>query len=784
MKSRPNRPLLKLAMLMIVVSGSHFRSSSQSFPDTLWVPVIFYDYHSDCSNPEFEVPCKGYPPNGNVIWVGMVLYDQVGWDTLNADHFQLDSIPKPIYDPDRIGYQTRLGYWYRPWEQGGGKEDHTIPLYAVEEIGYYDEIVYRGDSTVDHDTAFKDVVIHDSLPFIHSGGGVYEFEDDNFFPLDGRGFGTEGRYHNYSFTMELHRPFIMQANQTFEFSGDDDVWVFVDDRLVMDIGGIHTAQSGSFNTSDLSLDNGEAYTLSFFYAERHTSQSNIHITTNLFAPPLGQLSINLETGDTVQAGGTQTLTAAFHYGDNEEISVYSLQGTLEWGLIDDNNPSSTFIRVNDGEYRFTPTKAYTTARIWATYTDNSDPRNPILITDTTEISVLPGPPAQLIVEPTDDSTASLREINPLQEVLVASNDTTQDRMYAILRDEYGNWVTPATNAVWAVDSQAIAGIAPGPNTGRGQGTVKRGVTFGTTTGSATQDGFTDDFPITVAAPEYDDLRIASGTDTMFVAVDSLILPAETDTAMYAIGRRTYDEKWVPVTAGWMTSGINISSDSPTEGSEYTFRGLQADTGSIAASWVNGETTLLEQIPVVITPPPLSVREPAPYPWPEPSVEPEPDSSAPIPQTAPKETRPLAEPRTIDKGHHEFLIAPNPMIPAHTTGSRLQILTGPRKTEQGIGLVRREGGVLFLMDPGIEKLQKSRTTSSDGILAIHDLSGNLVYRESFNAIPEDIAPNEFVLYWNGRTLDGRMVSPGIYRAVLRVSGDGVAVQESGSLGVTR
>ncbi len=780
MKSRSYRPLLKLALLMTVVSGSFFRSFSQVYPDTLWVPVIFYDYHSNCSNPEFQVPCDGHPPNGFQIWYDMVLYDQVEWDTLNSGYFQLDSIPKPIPNPEVIGLQTRLAYWFRPWEQGGGRGDSTVPKYVA---GYPSEIAYLGDFTVDHDTSFKDIVIHDSLPFLHQGNGMYGFENDDFFPLDDRGFGREGWYHNYSFTMELHWPFIMQPNQVFEFSGDDDIWVFIDDRLVVDIGGIHVPHSGGFNTSDLHLEYDEAYTLSFFYAERHTKESHIEIIANMLtAPRLEELIIEFEPDDEIQAGDTLSIRATFRNTDKKPVSTYTLPGVMQWGLIDHYNTYSTLTRVNDMEYRFTPTEAYTTARIWGTYLDNSEPHNPILITDTAYIYVRPGPPDRLVVEPTDDSTASLRDDNPLEETHIASADTIQDQVYAILRDMYGNWVAPATNVTWTVDSQNIAQITPGSGTAHGQGTVKRGLFSGTTTGSATQDGFSDDFSITVADATYDDLRVASGTDTTYVAVDSLVIPAGRDTTMYVLGRRTYDEKWVLVTAGWMTADLDISSQSPGEGSEYTFQGVREDTGTIAVSWANETTTLLEQIPVIFTAPPVSIRENNPHEWPDPQLDPGPQPAARVTEVYPQKQKPSVPASTLADS---FLIAPNPMTPSLATGAaRLRILSGPQNTGQGLGLVRQEGGVLFVVELPTKQTNRIAATDLNGVVTIHDVAGTPVYHESFQSNQAEFDRGELILYWNGRTPDGRRVSPGIYRAVLRISGTGIKVHRTGALGVTR
>jgi fibro-slime domain-containing protein len=113
------------------------------------------------------------------------------------------------------------------------------------------------------------------------GSGIYEFTSSAFFPIDNEGWGNQGLEHNFHFTLELHTTFTYQAGQTFTFTGDDDVWVFINGELVIDLGGIHEALTATVNLDDLGLTEGETYSFDFFFAERRTTQSNLKIQTSI-----------------------------------------------------------------------------------------------------------------------------------------------------------------------------------------------------------------------------------------------------------------------------------------------------------------------------------------------------------------------------------------------------------------------------------------------------------------------------------------------------------------------
>ncbi|NLD49328.1 MAG: fibro-slime domain-containing protein [Clostridiaceae bacterium] len=161
-------------------------------------------------------------------------------------------------------------------------KDNT-PVYA--DSGYSQKIITSADSFYHwfHDTS-KNLNIPYKMVFTKSGDR-YVFDSSStggFFPINNKGFGNYQDNKNYHFTLELHTKFEYRRGQVFEIAGDDDLWVFINGKLVADMGGIHETQTRNINLDSLGLTAGEVYGLDVFFAERHVVASNLKISTNLF----------------------------------------------------------------------------------------------------------------------------------------------------------------------------------------------------------------------------------------------------------------------------------------------------------------------------------------------------------------------------------------------------------------------------------------------------------------------------------------------------------------------
>ncbi|MCH2109424.1 MAG: fibro-slime domain-containing protein [Polyangiaceae bacterium] len=130
-------------------------------------------------------------------------------------------------------------------------------------------------------------------------GESFVFDSNEFFPLKELGYaqeactGCNGQSEGFHFTTELHTRFEYKGGEVFNFRGDDDVWVFINGVLAVDLGGVHGPVAESILLNDFAeeanLEIGQVYTLDLFHAERQTSGSNFRIETTLDFSDCGEI---------------------------------------------------------------------------------------------------------------------------------------------------------------------------------------------------------------------------------------------------------------------------------------------------------------------------------------------------------------------------------------------------------------------------------------------------------------------------------------------------------------
>lgn len=176
--------------------------------------------------------------------------------------------------------QNELGTDGKPvWKGCGGVAECSLPSEATFNEWYRTGLRNR---------EVKDVKLE--VRESSTNPGEFKLDRPNFFPLTGdMGFGDRHSYvpYNYYFTMEAKTTFVYHGDEWFKFRGDDDLWIFFNNKLAIDLGGVHAQASDTYNLFEpaneayLGLEKGQTVYINIFFAERSFSSSNFMINTNI-----------------------------------------------------------------------------------------------------------------------------------------------------------------------------------------------------------------------------------------------------------------------------------------------------------------------------------------------------------------------------------------------------------------------------------------------------------------------------------------------------------------------
>ena len=187
---------------------------------------------------------------------------------------------------------------------------HTVPRYGMA-TNVYNGIILKKSDDIDgngtagyvYDSAYATTYDKENGYIYNTGvaGDIITNKADvqgYFWPIDKEGYDSSSLYgnttnvvdasgtQNGNFALVGTAQFTYKENDYFYFSGDDDVYLFINGKLALDLGGAHGVCYKEINLSDLDADTyglvaGEVATFTFFYMERCSDNSNFSMRTNI-----------------------------------------------------------------------------------------------------------------------------------------------------------------------------------------------------------------------------------------------------------------------------------------------------------------------------------------------------------------------------------------------------------------------------------------------------------------------------------------------------------------------
>lgn len=196
------------------------------------------------------------------------------------------------------------------------KDDHYVYNSA------YDGSVYNTASGAIYNSQTDHVTTREGQTYVR---GNLQAEN-RFDPISGKYFGNNGNKYlevvnpnqndithyykntNYNLTLEGHAQFIFYEddNLFFNFTGDDDVYLYINGVRVLDMGGGHAISKCGIKLNDVKkicgLKDGQVYDFDFYYMERHGTAANFGIDTNIKIVDPSMLTEKIAYQDGVNVG--------------------------------------------------------------------------------------------------------------------------------------------------------------------------------------------------------------------------------------------------------------------------------------------------------------------------------------------------------------------------------------------------------------------------------------------------------------------------------------------------
>lgn len=184
---------------------------------------------------------------------------------------------------------------------GTDGNQHNVPIYGMG-VDTYSSIVLtdNGDGKYSFNAGYSGNV--KKVLYDRTNGTISESSNGQdttgFYPIDGLGYeqpgllsktsAINGGNNNGSFTLRGESQFVYEHDKElyFTFTGDDDVYMYINGKLALDLGGAHgrntkTVKLNDLNAKEYGLEEGQVATFTFFYMERCSDASTFGIETNM-----------------------------------------------------------------------------------------------------------------------------------------------------------------------------------------------------------------------------------------------------------------------------------------------------------------------------------------------------------------------------------------------------------------------------------------------------------------------------------------------------------------------